>query len=148
VRRSAAAGELIDGPAACDLLGCSPSTLRRRLAAGELSGAVVGPRNRRYYPRAVIENYLAAHRRPSRHEGPAPGGQAGRIDRRLDAAAVRRLVAAGLLFDSLGACELLGCAPSTLRKRVAAGEVTGQVVGPRTRRYWTRAGLEEYLASR
>jgi hypothetical protein len=86
-----AAGELLDGFAACELLDCSSSTLRRLVA--------------------------------------------------VDEATVRRLVAAVELLDGLAACRLLGCAPSTLRKLGATGEVTGQVIGPRGRRWCTRAGL-------
>jgi hypothetical protein len=167
-------GELLDRFAACELLGCSPRTLSRLVESGKLQGQVIGPRTRRYYSRAGIEDYLArSGSRPGNHDLPAPqvpdgpgryllrGGRRrgnddllapqvpdGRGLRVPDDATVRRLVAAGELLDGLGACRLLGCSPAGLRKRVAAGEVSGQVMGPRTRRYYTREGLEQYLASR
>jgi hypothetical protein len=54
-------GELLDAFAACKLLDCSGSTLRRLLASGKLHGQVLGPRNRRYYTRTALEAYLAEH---------------------------------------------------------------------------------------
>ncbi|HEX3827823.1 MAG TPA: helix-turn-helix domain-containing protein [Sporichthyaceae bacterium] len=146
VRRLVVAGELLDGPAVCELLGCTPSTLRRLVGEGRLSGQVIGPGNRRYYSRAGLQDCLAAGRGPRRYEWRPAGGRVERDRGKVDEAGVRRLVAAGELLDGLAACEVLGCSPSTLRRLVAAGELHGQVVGPRTRCWYTRAGLEDYLA--
>lgn len=52
----------------------------------------------------------------------------------------------GELLDAFAACKFLGCSGSTLRRLLASGKLHGQVLGAYNRRYYTRTGLEAYLA--